>query len=434
MPPQGTSTAIEGARKRPTRTLESDEEGSDPAVLTSEAEPSQEVEEPEDVPPQEAESEDLVDPSPEEVKPANVNGPIRALIHRNLANAWSINKKLQMCYIFDSVSPARHFKRGMPFSAKADFPILEGDELGNVTDTDVDPPGLMPYAHNPHRYAIATTALYRTLTPFGRTQYSFKSAIAADMFMSWKVGEVRTVYLGQWRKRRGLSSTAISFSPYQIPAPYDRLVGQLVAEHLHSDLHDSHESRRRGVYALQTLDAFGDELKAFKRLKLPVVSFRSKVLTPILQRQRLGIYDAYMPFVTTCIAGTGRKPSIEDISQLYLGKDPADLIYIRQYRRHLLYLPEPRWHLAVVMRVSGNTPKEQKSHYNRVRENHDRIMATPLAEAHAERDLHGIPLLTCTEIEVIFDERLEDFFTEELGFVVGSTCSHSPPSSHHQIP
>ena len=127
------------------------------------------MEEPEDVPPQEAESEDLVDPSPEEVKPANVNGPIRALIHRNLANTWSINKKLQMCYIFDSVSPARHFKHGMPFSAKADFPILEGDELGNVMDTDVDPPGLMLYTHNPHQYAVATTALHRTLHLEGRS-------------------------------------------------------------------------------------------------------------------------------------------------------------------------------------------------------------------------------------------------------------------------
>ena len=76
MPLQGTLTAIEGTWKWPTRMLESDKEGSNPAVLTSEAEPSQEVEELEDVPPQEAESEDLVDPSPEEVKPANINGPI----------------------------------------------------------------------------------------------------------------------------------------------------------------------------------------------------------------------------------------------------------------------------------------------------------------------------------------------------------------------
>ena len=409
---------------------ESDEEDSSSADPTSEAGPTEE-EEQKDISPQETDSGGSEVPSPVKITPAYFDGPVQKLVHRSLTSAWRINDKLPMCFAFDSISPARRFKRDMPFSSKADFPILgEEEEPGNVTETDVDGPGLMPYAHNPYRYAAIAAILYGTLTPWARTRFAFRYALAADSFMNWRAGELRTVELGQWRKRRGVASQEIYFTSYQIPAPYDRLVSQLTAEQVHADSHDSHESRRRGVYALQTLDAFGEELKEFGNVRRLPATFRSKVLTPILQRHRLGIHDAYTPFVHTCIAGKGRSPLVEDVTRVYLGKDPANPAYIRQYRRQLLYLPDPRWHLAVIMGVSGKTQEERDNHYNRVRANHDRIMKIPLAEAHAERDPHGVPLLTCTEIEVILDERLEDFFTEELKSVVSGTCSRSMPLPH----
>ena len=251
--------------------------------------------------------------------------------------------------------------------------------------------------------------------------------------MHWKRGELRTIELGQWRKRPNVASYTVHFTPYEVPAPYDRLVGQLTAEHIHADSHESHESRRRAVYAMATLDAFGKELLEFQRSKLPTATFRSKVLTPILQRQRLGIHDAYTPFVRACIKNDGTQLTIRDVSKLYLGTDPANPAFIDTYRRNLLYVPDSRWHLGVIMGVTGTSTEEQNSHYHRVRANHDRIMATPLGEAHKERDPRGLPLLSSTEVEVILNERLEDFFVQELEYVVGN-AHPSPLAYSHQIP
>ena len=75
------------------------------------------------------------------------------------------------------------------------------------------------------------------------------------------------------------------------------------------------------------------------------------------------------------------------------------------------------------MGVTGTSTEDQNSHYHHVWANHDRIMATPLGEAYKERDPHGLPLLSSTEVEVILNERLEDFFVQELGYVVGNAYS-----------
>ena len=51
-----------------------------------------------------------------------------------------------MCYIFDAVSPARQFKRGLPFAESATFPDYADGSPGDITETDMkDDPGLMPY-------------------------------------------------------------------------------------------------------------------------------------------------------------------------------------------------------------------------------------------------------------------------------------------------
>jgi len=89
------------------------------------------------------------DPPSGETDPAKVNQPISAAIHPNLKNAWRVNKALPMCFIFDSVSPAHRFKRGIPFNEDGEFPEYTKEDSSNVTETDDDPP-LMPYA--PARY------------------------------------------------------------------------------------------------------------------------------------------------------------------------------------------------------------------------------------------------------------------------------------------
>ena len=160
--------------------------------------------------------------------------------------------------------------------------------------------------------------------------------------MDWKAGELQTIGLGQYRKLPGHSAFTVVYTPYEIPAPYDRIVNQLIAKSVHLQTDLGHESGRRGAYALEVLDAFGDELRAFKASDLPPVTFRSRVLMPILQRQCARVSDSYRPFVQLCIAGAGRMPMIKVVSQFYLGSDPADPAQILIYRRNLLYIPAVR--------------------------------------------------------------------------------------------
>jgi len=95
----------------------------------------------------EAQPED--DPSPGDTDPSTIKQPIASTIHNSLKTAWKINNSLPMCFIFDAVSPARRFKRGMAYDPEMDFPEYDEEkESGNVTETDEGPPGLMPYVHD----------------------------------------------------------------------------------------------------------------------------------------------------------------------------------------------------------------------------------------------------------------------------------------------
>jgi hypothetical protein len=85
------------------------------------------------------------DPAPDETTQANIIQPISGLVSPTLLNAWTINKSVNMCFVFDAVSPARQFKRGVLFDEDGTFPDYNDEDPGEVTETDVDPPGLMPF-------------------------------------------------------------------------------------------------------------------------------------------------------------------------------------------------------------------------------------------------------------------------------------------------
>jgi len=74
--------------------------------------------------------------------PAKVRRPVISLIAPALADAWRINRKHDMCFILDAVSPARRFKRGMIYDDEATFPDDTRD--GYITETDCPAPGWMP--------------------------------------------------------------------------------------------------------------------------------------------------------------------------------------------------------------------------------------------------------------------------------------------------
>lgn len=85
------------------------------------------------------------DPAPGEITPANIVQPISGLVHPALRNAWAINKSVNMCFVFDAASPARQFKRGVLFDEDGTFPDYNDEAPGEVTENDVDSPGLMPF-------------------------------------------------------------------------------------------------------------------------------------------------------------------------------------------------------------------------------------------------------------------------------------------------
>ena len=76
------------------------------------------------------------------VDPVKVKQPIANLVSSALATAWQVNRNHRMCFIFDAVSPACRFKRGMLYNEVSDFPkdTLDGD----ITETDGPDPGWMP--------------------------------------------------------------------------------------------------------------------------------------------------------------------------------------------------------------------------------------------------------------------------------------------------
>lgn len=88
-----------------------------------------------------------------------VNQPITAIIHENLKNAWKINKALPMCFILDAASPARKFKRGMPFTEDTKYPMYpaedDSDGAGDITETDGDPQEWMPYQPRVYTYVLS---------------------------------------------------------------------------------------------------------------------------------------------------------------------------------------------------------------------------------------------------------------------------------------
>lgn len=235
----------------------------------------------------------------------------------------------------------------------------------------------------------------------------------------WTDEELRTVEMQRIVKKRGKEATRrTEWKGYPIPAPYHRIVCQLVAEDVHArpTSNNTHEAIRRQTYAKLVLDAFGKEL--YKLTSPPTTSFRSKVLTVILQRHVEGVPDAYAPSVRTAIAG-GEDPgefglTIKAVTEWYLRGDPVKSENMDLFRRHILYLPDVRWYLGVL--VKPRTGTDARNFYILVRQNHDRIMADIAEDGPpqaSEREGEPPPL-TPTEVSAIVSEGLEGLFAAEL--------------------
>ena len=87
--------------------------------------------------------------------------PVQDVVHAKLKDAYFIQETRfkKMAYAFDIFSPARQFKQEMAFNEKLDFPVHKGltEENSEATDTNVQPPGLMPYNAVLIKYMVHVT-------------------------------------------------------------------------------------------------------------------------------------------------------------------------------------------------------------------------------------------------------------------------------------
>ena len=160
---------------------------------------------------------------------------------------------------------------------------------------------------------------------------------------------------------------------------------------------------------MEVLDAFGAELTS---VRSTTANFRSKVLTPILQRHLQGVPDHYAPQVSLVISAND-DVTIGDATKFYLGQDPTDPQWIPTYRRNILYVPEVRWHLCVVL---GKVKLGDADAYNRIRREHDDLINGHRDDGSDEDD--STIAFGEAEVDVIVQDGLEEYFAEELANVV----------------
>lgn len=252
-------------------------------------------------------------------------------------------------------------------------------------------------------------------------KYRIHCEIDIKNILDWTVGALRDIQIGYPQKRRNKDSYKIVFQDRKIPAPYDQLICQLLAEERHGETDPGHESLRRQSYARRVLDKFVMEFKQYKK---PPASFRSKVLTPILVRQMLGITDSYSPSIAEAVRDSGHEEderkapiTIATATELYLGADPTDVDLIPAYRYNSIFIPELRWFLAVKM---GSIQESSAADYNSFLQHHDEFMeilgnSKYNAEVGTEDET---PVLSVPEIVIIEACGLRNFYKQELEGVV----------------
>ena len=246
-------------------------------------------------------------------------------------------------------------------------------------------------------------------------RYHFKYTNTAEAFLNWNDHDVQQIQVGVRRRVRGKKKTEMGWTTRKIPVMYVHLISQLEAENTHGDHNTGHEALRRQSYARQVLAGVARELLKYKG---HAHRFRSRVLTPILQRYLRGVPDSHTPFIRRAIAGDDTDPTIADATEFYLSADPIDSGRIRFYRRNLVYIVESRWYLGILL---GKISVSSVADFTKVRENHDIIMDSFEEEAptptnsESEGGSEDTPYTFNTvEVRMIKSEGLEDFFKEEL--------------------
>jgi hypothetical protein len=235
-------------------------------------------------------------------------------------------------------------------------------------------------------------------------------------FLNWEEGELFEITYGKTRKMPNRQYNKWIMKKKKIPVQYARLTQQFLFEIAHGLKDSGHESLRRCTYAQRMLDHFGWELNAFHGKE---ERFRSKVYSPILQRQLKGVHDAYAPSIARAIARADEAPTIGQVTTFYLGNDPLDRRAIPIYRRNLVYIREARWHLGIIM---GKVQVESREHFELYLFHHDMIHRQLKGVPRPQS--RGVPPFMAYEIASIIRLELEEYFLPELK----ATVCDCPPT------
>ncbi|KAF9784968.1 hypothetical protein BJ322DRAFT_1060594 [Thelephora terrestris] len=156
---------------------------------------------------------------------------------------------------------------------------------------------------------------------------------------------------------------------------------------------DDDESLFRCQYLMRVLDSFAEELRDQTRneqqsqpVKDPA-KFRSRVLNPIIQRQRRGVADNDPDEVKKAV---GIK--LEDAVNFYLAQDPLDPQHCRALFRHLLYITPVRMSFACY------SSRFSKAVYEKGRVNTEFLRR---CRSRVQQDTSDQTLLLPFEVEVI---------------------------------
>ena len=359
-----------------------------------------------------------------------IDRPVGSRILEGMSEAWAISEDFQMCILFDTSNPVRQFKRGTVFDQDDDdpFPDYNPDD-SDFTESDEEG-SLQPYkpAEYRHVHLIAMSHLASLIHMVVlSSRYRFKCTITLSSFMKWTSGQLHGIEFGKTRKVPKKKRWIWTMKLRRIPVPYARVVHQFLLEIEHGKADMGHESLRHRTYAEKMLDMFGEELSSYHGSE---ADFRSKVLTPVLQRQLRGVPDTYAPAIRHAITQNPKKqPTISQVTSFYLGNDPLDPQCIPSYRRNMVYIREMMWHLGILL---GQVNVKDVSEFNRYICNNDLIVES----LQGTRLLapRGIPKLNEMEVAAIYVNGMEGFFAKELDKVVLIFSPSLPqPSNQHPI-
>ena len=346
---------------------------------------------------------------------SRVNKPVAEYIAPTMAGTWSIKQGFQMCILFDVVNPLRKYKLGTKFNENDDdpFPLYNPRKVAEVTESDHEGT-LQPFRPTHYSYVQFPCSKRFIILIYAVShspKYRFEAEVTGNSFMMWKKGQLHDISYGKRKKQSG-DKKKWNMVTKRVPVQYARLLHQFLLEIDLAKHNKAHEILRRQTYAEKVLDEFALELNRFRGVEN---DFRSKVLTPILQRQLNGIPDPQGPAICKVFDPKHGIPTIGAVTKLYLGIDPLDPRYINSYRHNLVYIREARWHLAIIL---GKADGKSEEDFIITLKHHDCIQQKMKTSPRPEGG--EFPRWNDVEVAAVVEEELDDWFEAELERVVST--------------